>query len=133
MKVIINGKHVPLGGNNDKISTSVADDTSSDDSNNTDYEALFGVYISWCDNSSVNEAEKFIKDNILKKEKEEEEKKKILYDALSAFQNFIKIFQTEEDEEKKRKRDLEDALAKMKKEMGLEGKEPDKGRDDYYY
>ena len=123
MKVIINGKHVPLGGNND---------TSSDDSSNTDFEALFFNYIyrGRSDKISKEDAEEFIKENILKKEKEEE-KKKILDRALSEFQIFIKGCQTEGDKEK-RKKYLEEALNKMQDEMDLEEKEPDEGRDGYY-
>lgn len=122
MKVIINGKHVPLGGNND---------TSSDDSSNTDFEALFFNYIyrGRSDKISREGAEEFIKENILKKEKEEE-KKKTLECALEVFQNFIKSCQTKGDEEK-RKKYLEEALNKMQKEIGLEGKEPDGGLDGY--
>lgn len=124
MKVIINGKYVPLGGNND---------TSSDDSSNTDFEVLFLNYILYrgrSDKISREDAEEFIKENILKKEKEEEEKKKLLDRALEVFQNFIKSCQTKGDEEK-RKKYLEEALNKMQKEMGLEGKEPDGGLDGY--
>lgn len=123
MKVIINGKYVPLGGNND---------TSSDDSSNTDFEALFLNYIyrGRSDKISREDAEEFIKENILKKKKEEEEKKKLLDRALEVFQNFIKSCQTKGDEEK-RKKYLEEALNKMQKEMGLEGKEPDGGLDGY--
>ena len=125
-----NGECALISDSNDETSVGVVGDASSDDSDNTDFEALFNNYIGRNGKTSREEAEEFIKENMLKEKKEEEENKKTLYDALLTFQDFIQNCQTEEDEEKeKRKKYLEEVLNKMWEE--LEEKEPDGGRDGY--